>query len=142
MKAVWKINKTALLAMTLAALAVALTASAAWAQGISPVVWNKNSFTYDDGQAPSVAVSGSVIVEVHEGTPGSLWSHTGTIQENGTVTWATGAFQYDNGYAPSIAISGNNVIEVHQAGSGEGALWYRTGTITSTGTVNWAATSS
>jgi hypothetical protein len=90
-----------------AAIAAALTPATGLAQGIPATVWNPaGSFGYDNGLAPSVAVSGIVIVEVHEGNPGTLWYHTGKIQENGTVSWASSAFSYDNGYQSSVALSG------------------------------------
>jgi len=127
--------------MGLAIAAIAATPAAIRAQGIPPVVWNPGgSFSYDNGLAPSVAVSGVVIVEVHEGASGALWYHTGKIQENGTVAWAASPAQYDNGYAPSVAITGNTVIEVHQAAAtGVSALWYHTGKIAGNGTVAWAS---
>lgn len=126
------------LAMGMAAAAMALLPLSALAQGIPPVVWNTaGSFQYDSGEAPSVAVSGLVVVEVHEGTDGALWYHTGKIEESGTVTWASQA-QYGDGYAPSVAVSGNEVVEVHQAGTGTGPLWYDTGKIGAKGTVTWS----
>ena len=121
MKRVCKINKTVLVLMTLVAVAIAFKAPAAWAQGISPVVWSASPVSFDNGQAPSVAISGVFAVEVHEGASGTLWYSTGQIQ-GGTVAWSTST-QYANGYAPSVAISGNAVIEVHQGGSGFGPLW-------------------
>jgi hypothetical protein len=125
-------------AMVVTAAIIAFTPANARAQGIPPVVWSSHgSFQYDNGEAPSVAVSGLVIVEVHQGSPGTLWYHTGKIQENGTVSWASSAFQYDNGYAPSVTISGNEVVEVHQADTGTGPLWYHTGKINANGTVTW-----
>src|SRR5215471_16838987 len=52
----------------LAIAAIAVNPASALAQGIPATVWNPaGAFQYDDGKAPSVAVSGNVIVEVHEG---------------------------------------------------------------------------
>jgi hypothetical protein len=140
MKAVWRMDKTVLLAMSLAVVVIGFTASAAWAQGVPPVVWGDIAFQYDSGQAPSVAVSGSFIVEVHEGESGALLYDTGKIQENGAVTWAKTDVPYDTGYAPSIAISGNSIIEVHQASTSPGPLWYHAGSISSVvaGQITWA----
>ena len=45
MKAVWKMDKTVLLAMTLAVVVIGFTASAAWAQGVPPVVWGGLRFS-------------------------------------------------------------------------------------------------
>jgi hypothetical protein len=86
MKRVCKINKTVLVMMTLAAVAIALKAPAAWSQGVSPVVWGASPVSFDNGQAPSVAVSGWFAVEVHEGASGTLWYSTGQIQGS-TVVW-------------------------------------------------------
>ncbi len=121
MKRVCKIHKTLRMSMIFAALAIAFRLPAAWAQGISPVVWSASSVSFDNGTASSVAISGWFAVEVHEGSAGTLWYSTGQIQA-GTIIW-TVPVQYANGYAPSVAISGNTVIEVHQGGSGFGALW-------------------
>jgi hypothetical protein len=99
---------------------------------------------YDNGVRPSVAVSGTNVIEVHQGTAnglGPLWYKTGQIQPNGSVRWANTAFQYDNGGRPSVAISGLNVIEVHQGtASGFGPLWYKTGQIQPDGGVKWSST--
>jgi hypothetical protein len=48
MKRVCKI-KTVLVMITLAAVAIAFQAPAAWAQGISPVVWNSSPVSFDSG---------------------------------------------------------------------------------------------
>jgi hypothetical protein len=135
MKPVCKINKTVLVMMTLAAVAIAFNVPAAWAQGISPVVWSASPVSFDNGQAPSVAISGLFAVEVHEGDSGTLWYSTGQIQE-GTIVWSA-SLQYTNGYAPSVAISGNTVIEVHQGGSGFGPLWNMNAQIGSTYGIIW-----
>ena len=76
-------------ALGLAAGIIALAPANAPAQGIPPTVWKPTPFQYDTGVAPSVAVSGVVLVEVHQaGTGlGPLWYHTGKIQENGTVAY-------------------------------------------------------
>jgi hypothetical protein len=40
--------------------------------------WNgSGSVKYDDGFAPSVGTSGPAVVEIHQGDPGTLWSHSG-----------------------------------------------------------------
>ena len=136
MKRVCKINKTVLVLMTLAAVAIALNAPASWAQGISPVVWSDSAVSFDSGLAPSVAISGTLAVEVHGDGSGGLWYSIGQIQGS-TVLW-TVPTKYTNGYAPSIAISGNTVIEVHQATAGEGALWNIDAEITSVDSITWA----
>jgi hypothetical protein len=105
MKPVCKINKAVLVMMTLAAVAIACQAPAVWAQGISPVVWSTSEVSFDNGLAPSLAISGTLAVEVHGDGSGGLWYSIGQIQ-GGTVLW-TVPTKYSNGYAPSIAISGN-----------------------------------
>jgi hypothetical protein len=124
------LHNPVLFTVTLALLVIAFTGPAAWAQGISPVVWSASRVSFDNGQAPSIAISGWFAVEVHEGASGTLWYSTGQIQD-GTILW-TVPTQYANGYAPSIAISGSTVIEVHQAVAGEGALWNQTAQIFTT----------
>jgi hypothetical protein len=137
MKRVCKINQTVLAMMTLAAVAIAFKAPAASAQGISPVVWSASPVSFDNGQAPSVAISGLVAVEVHEGDSGTLWYSVGQIQGS-SIVW-TVPVQYANGYAPSIAISGNTVIEVHQGGSGFGPLWNVCAQISSSFGISWGS---
>src|SRR5580693_5102026 len=105
MKRVCKINKTLLVMVTLAVVAIAFKARAAWAQGISPVVWSTSAVSFDNGLAPSIAISGTLAVEVHGDGSGGLWYSIGQIQGS-TVLWTAPA-KYTNGYAPSIAISGN-----------------------------------
>ena len=84
MKRVCKINRTVLVMMTLA-VAIAFEAPTSWAQGISPVVWSASPVSFDNGQAPSVAVSGQVAVEVHEDGSGGLWYSTGQVQDSTVV---------------------------------------------------------
>ena len=136
-----KLRQIVLLAMMSAAAVVVLTPALVSAQGVPPVVWNKSAFPFDNGQAPSVAVSGLVIVEVREDGSGGLWSLSGKIQEDGSVKWAKTPFMFDNGYAPSVAITGNTIVEVHQGGTGEGQLMFHTGKITLAGEVIWAGAS-
>jgi hypothetical protein len=91
------------------------------------VQWAADSLNYDNGAAPSVAVSGTSVIEVHQSDAsgvGPLYYHTGKIQSNGTVTWAASSFKYDNGVAPSVAVAGSTIVEVHQGGAAVGPLWY------------------
>jgi hypothetical protein len=104
------------------------------------VQWATSSFTYDTGAAPSVAVSGTSVIEVHQSDAsgvGPLYYHTGKIQSNGTIAWASSSFTYDNGVAPSVAVAGSTIVEVHQGKVGVSPLWYRTGEIQLNGTVKW-----
>jgi|HubBroStandDraft_1064217.scaffolds.fasta_scaffold03540_4 hypothetical protein len=104
------------------------------------VQWAGSSFMYDTGAAPSVAVSGTSVIEVHQSdasTVGPLYYHTGKIQANGTIVWAGSSFKYDNGVAPSVAVAGSTIVEVHQGKTGVSPLWYRTGEIQLNGTVTW-----
>ena len=81
--------------------------------GVPALTWGP-SYQYDSGFLPSVAVCNAVVIEVHEGQPGPLWSHVGTVSGN---TISSGpAIHYDGGYAPSVSCGVNGyVIEVHQA---------------------------
>jgi hypothetical protein len=109
------------------------------------VKWAANSYQYDSGAQPSVALDGSTVIEVHQandpGVVGPLWYHTGVILPDGTMVWGGGA-KYDTGALPSIALSGPTFVEVHQADSGGvvGPLWYHTGTLKDDGTTTWAVT--
>jgi len=86
------------------------------------------SIQYDYGSAPSVSMSGNVVVEVHEGSNGSLWYRAGPV--NGSRIAFGPGLQYDSGYFPSVSIVGNTVVEVHQGTSScPGPLWYRVGTL-------------
>jgi hypothetical protein len=111
-------------------------------QSDGTVRWAPTAFRYDNGALPSVAMSGTTIVEVHQadapGDVGPLWYHMGQIESNGTVAWAPNAFHYDNGAQPSVALAGSTILEVHQGEAG--ALWYHTGEIQPDGTVKWAST--
>jgi hypothetical protein len=94
------------------------------------VVWAKTANYYDSGAAPSVALAGSTIVEVHEGSAssvGPLWIRAGQIQADGSVAWNAVGSQYDSaGGKPAIALAGAAGIEVHQGRVGYGPELYRT----------------
>lgn len=93
---------------------------------------------------PSVSLYGTKVVEVHDGSNGTLWYRTGTLS-GGKIIWNNGnsAIQYDHyanfgygGYGtPSISLSGSTVVEAHDGG--DGTLWYRTGTLLSNGQIKW-----
>jgi hypothetical protein len=108
--------------------------------GVPTLTWGP-SYQFDSGYLPSVAVCNAVVVEVHEGQPGSLWSHVGTVSGN-TISWGP-AVHYDGGYAPSVSCGVNGyTIEVHQssnpAAGGSSGLWYRVSPFTSS-KVSWTA---
>jgi hypothetical protein len=100
---------------------------------------NKNYATaYDKGINPSVAISGSTVVEVHNATQGvgPLWMRIGQVNtSSNTILWGN-SIQYDNGMNPSVAISGSTLVEVHNGANGVGQLWYRVGQITSSNTID------
>jgi hypothetical protein len=106
--------------------------------GVPTLDWGP-SYQFDGGYLPSVAVCNGVAIEVHEGSPGSLWYSVGKVSGN-SISWS-GSSKYDNGYAPSIScgITGY-VVEVHQATSPaigqSSALWYRVAPFTSA-EVSW-----
>jgi hypothetical protein len=102
------------------------------------IAWKAAAKKYETGLAPSVAISGSNVVEVHEDGNGGLWYLTGKVAATGTITWATAAIQYTNGYAPSVAASGTQIIEVHQATqSNPSDLWYEAAQFNTSGTVTF-----
>jgi hypothetical protein len=94
------------------------------------------SFEYDQGFNPSVAVSGGIAVEVHNGTGGAgpLWYRVGKVNGS-TIAW-NDSHQYDNGFNPSVAFNGTTVVEVHNGGAGAGPLWYRVGEVSGS-TITW-----
>jgi hypothetical protein len=98
------------------------------------------SYHYDNGSNPSVAMSDSTVVEVHNGANGQMWYHLGTVTGS-TVNWGP-SYYYDNGSNPSVAMASYNpslgldpiVVEVHNGANGQ--MWYHLGTVTGS-TVNW-----
>lgn len=118
------------------------------------ICWNSGHD--DEGTNPSVGLTVmteppnfkiDTAVEVHEGTGGALFYHTGTSPYPlfDTIQW-NDSTKYDNGYNPSVSIDPipldhlpgftATVVEVHQAGTGVSNLWYHVGTLSmsSTGT--------
>jgi hypothetical protein len=97
---------------------------------------------YDkSGMNPSVAMSGSTVVEVHNGIAGvgPLWYRVGQVNASSkTIEWGN-SVQYDkSGMNPSVAMSGSTVVEVHNGIAGVGPLWYRAGKVnTSSKTIQW-----
>jgi len=89
-----------------------------------------NSTEYDSGYNPAVAISGSTVVEVHngQGASGPMWYHVGQVYDSATITWGP-AYNYDSGFNPSVAISGSTVVEVHNGQGASGPMWYHVGQI-------------
>ena len=101
------------------------------------ITWNP-VHKYDSGLSPSVALSGTNVVEIHEGTGGEIWYHTGQLLASGTIEWAAST-NLEAGYAPSVAVSGTQVIEVHQASqSNPSPLWYKSGQFNPDGTITFS----
>ena len=90
-------------------------------QGFGP------SREYDNGDNPSVAISGNPVVEVQVGgdSAGPLWYRVGRL-DGSLINWGP-SNRYDNGYNPSVAFWGLFIVEVHVGGNSAGQLWYRTG---------------
>jgi hypothetical protein len=93
------------------------------------------------GWNPSVALSGSTVVEVHNGHKnafGPMYYRIGTIT-NGSISWEPTNPPYDSGVNPQVTVLGSTVIEVHNGQNAPGKLWYRVGQITgsTTKTINW-----
>jgi hypothetical protein len=75
----------------------------------------------DDGFAPSVAASGTTVVQVHQATnaEGPLWYRTGQLGRNGRIHWnGSSSVKYEDGFAPSVGTSGAAVVEIHQGDPG------------------------
>jgi hypothetical protein len=92
-----------------------------------------DSTEYDTGFNPSVAISGTTVVEVHngQGESGPMWYHVGQVYDSATITWGP-SYNYDTGYNPSVAISRSTVVEVHNGQGEAGDMWYHVGTISGT----------
>jgi len=108
---------------------------------------NNNAFQYDKGMNPSVAISGSNVVEVHNAFAGvgPLWYRIGQVNtSNNTIHWGNNnnAIQYEkNGLNPTVAItfsqSGLTPVEVHNGGYGVCPLWYHLSDYYTADTINW-----
>lgn len=107
----------------------------------SSITWRGAGQQYDVGANPAIAMWGSRLIEVHQGSygAGTLWYRTGTVVPNAGVVWDGNAQPYDTGANPAIAMYGANVFEVHQATTGVGALWNRNATIATNGAVHWGS---
>ena len=94
--------------------------------------WQTSAFQYpgrEQGAHPAVAIYGSTLVEVHEGSGGDLRWMIGTIGSTydpdsgtkvSTLTWEGPSVAYETtGVAPAIAIdsSNGNGVEAHQVAS-------------------------
>jgi hypothetical protein len=95
---------------------------------------------YDSGFAPSIAASGTTVVELHQtqATASQMMYQVGTVTGSG-VAWSS-PYAWEWGAAPSVAIAntpyGTYVVEVHQGGQGFGPLWYSIGTISGS-SITW-----
>lgn len=117
--------------------------------GLSAVTWGPayqvgSASPYTQGNLASVTVCDGTVIEVHEGSSGTLWYNMGTYDpytSQITWNWASGK-QYDNGYAPSVtSVCGYPyVVEVHQADDppkgDHTVLWYHVDPFTSS-SVSW-----
>jgi len=101
-----------------------------------------NSFWYDNGMNPSIAIFESTIAEVHNGTAGlgPLWYHVGQVNTSSdTIQWGNSVW-YDNGLKPTVAIIFEpfKAVEVHNGGYGMG--WHGTGLLDNVGYFTGAST--
>src|SRR5277367_582534 len=84
-----------------------------------------NSFDYDNGFNPRVALAGKTVVEVHNAGVGvgALWYHVGQLKKPFSgINWG-GGHQYEaSGENPAVAVSGKTVVEVHNSVDGVGPL--------------------
>jgi hypothetical protein len=85
-----------------------------------------------------VALSGTTVVEVHNGsgTAGTMWWKVGQVQSNNTIGWGNSE-PYDFGWNPSVALSGTTVVEVHNGSDAFGKMWYKVGQVESNNTIAW-----
>jgi hypothetical protein len=126
-----KLERFFLLWLFWAACGVCLRAQTLTFDGFGP------SIEYDSGWNPSVAISGSTVVEVQNGSDaaGPMWYHVGQVNSQNQIQWGP-SYQYDNGFNPQVAMVGSTVVEVHNGGTSENLMWYHVGQI-SGWTINW-----
>jgi hypothetical protein len=86
----------------------------------------KDSYQYDEGAFPAIAVFGTTLVEIHQGQDanGTLWMKIGTLGDDGRASWTSTA-KYDEGAHPALALDpvAGKGLEAHEGGAGYGALW-------------------
>jgi hypothetical protein len=101
------------------------------------IAWG-HSWPYDSGWNPNVALYGTTVVEVHNGsgTAGQMWYKVGQIQSNNTIAWGH-SWPYDSGWNPSVALYGTTVVEVHNGSGTAGPMWYKVGQVQSNNTITW-----
>ena len=103
------------------------------------IQWGNSVRYVLQGFNPTVAVSGSTVIEAHNGAAGvgPLHYRVGTVNLwTKTIQWGSD-YIYDNGFNPSLAVSGSTVVEVHNGGNGGVVpLWYRVGQLSGL-TVGW-----
>jgi hypothetical protein len=104
------------------------------------VTWN-NPKVYDGngGFNPSVAVSGSTVVEVHVATAalGPLWYRLGQVGSS-DITWRGSLPVNVTGFNPSVAVSGSTVVVMYNTGAGAGPLRYLVGRILGSAGIWWS----
>lgn len=95
-----------------------------------------NSYEWDNGYDPSVAVFNRTAVEVHNASnaTGPMWYRVGQVTES-TITWGR-SYYYDNGYNPTVSLCGSTVVEMHNASTTAGAMLYHVGHVSGS-TINW-----
>jgi hypothetical protein len=103
-----------------------------------------NSFDFDNGLNPRVALAGKNVVEVHNAGlgVGPLWYHVGQLRTPfSSIQWG-GSHQYESaGENPAVAVSGKTVVEVHNSVDGVGPMEYVVGTVNpSNDTITWGNT--
>jgi hypothetical protein len=128
-----KLQRLFLLWLVMAACGVCLRAQSF--EGFGP-----SHEEYDSsGWNPSVAISGSTVVQVNNGStaPGPMWYQVGLILPGNQILWGP-SYQYDNGYNPQVAMFGSTVVEVHNGGTPENLLWYHVGQVSASEfTIKW-----
>ena len=103
-----------------------------------------NSFQFDNGFNPRVALAGQNVVEVHNAGlgVGALWYHVGKLKTPfSNVQWGNSHEYESSGENPSVAVAGKTVVEVHNSVDGVGPLEYVVGILNSSnGTITWGNT--
>ncbi|MCZ6507173.1 MAG: hypothetical protein O7A04_03860, partial [Acidobacteria bacterium] len=102
------------------------------------IAWGESEKYDEKGKFPNIAVSGQIVVEVHQShKENALWYHVGDIDaEERSIAWGDSR-KYDLGRMPTMDFQGQSIVEVHQSRKSD-KLWYHVGTVDAqTRTIAW-----
>jgi hypothetical protein len=104
------------------------------------IQWGSSHSYVLQGFNPTVVISGSTVIEAHNGAAGvgPLHYRVGTVNLlTSTIQWGSDYIYDSHGFNPSLGFDGSTVVEVHNGGNGGVvSLWYRIGQLRGS-TVSW-----